>query len=133
MSSRIALPMIPAALFGIVLGVAGLGFDWRSAHRAWGLPSAVGETILAIAAIIWAVLIVLYTAKCIFARDAALVELGHPVQCCFFGLIGARDHVDRGGRPAIFPSDGLGLFHAGRAFHPGLRTLAHRSAVARRA
>jgi tellurite resistance protein len=88
MSLRIALPMIPAAFFGIVLGVAGLGFDWRSAHRAWGLPSAVGETILAIAAIIWAVLIVLYAAKCVFARDAALVELGHPVQCCFFGLVG---------------------------------------------
>jgi tellurite resistance protein len=88
MTSRIALPMIPAALFGVVLGVAGLGFDWRSAHRAWGLPSAIGETILAVAAIIWAILLVLYAAKCVFARDVALVELGHPVQCCFFGLIG---------------------------------------------
>jgi tellurite resistance protein len=80
--------MIPAALFGVVLGVAGLGFDWRSAHRAWGVPSAIGETILAIAAIIWAVLLVLYAAKCVFARDDAVVELGHPVQCCFVGLIG---------------------------------------------
>jgi tellurite resistance protein len=88
MSPRIALPTIPAAFFSIVLGVAGLGLDWRLAHRVWGLPTAIGEAILALATIIWAVLVILYAAKCIRARGAALVEIGHPVQSCFLGLAG---------------------------------------------
>jgi tellurite resistance protein len=79
---------MPASFFGIVLGLAGLGGTWRVAARVWGLPSIVGEALLLVAAIVWALMLVLYAAKWIYARDAALRELEHPIQCCFVGVIG---------------------------------------------
>lgn len=82
------MPHVPASLFGIVLGLAGLGSCWRLAHRLWGLPAVIGETILGLAVIIWALLILLYVAKWLAAPEQARAELNHPVQCCFVGLIG---------------------------------------------
>lgn len=82
------LPIVPASFFGIVLGVGGLGNAWRAAHEVWRLPSLVGELLLATATLIWLCLLVLYAAKWIYARPAALAELSHPVQCCFVGLAG---------------------------------------------
>jgi tellurite resistance protein len=79
---------MPASFFGIVLGVAGLGGAWRVAARVWGLPSVVGEALMLIAAITWALMLGLYAAKWLFAREEALRELEHPVQCCFVGVIG---------------------------------------------
>jgi tellurite resistance protein len=43
---------------------------------------------MAIAALVWAVLLLLYIAKWTHARSHALEETRHPVQCCFVGLIG---------------------------------------------
>jgi len=40
------------------------------------------------AAIVWALMLGLYAAKWIYAREEALQELEHPIQCCFVGLIG---------------------------------------------
>ncbi|HVY07500.1 MAG TPA: dicarboxylate transporter/tellurite-resistance protein TehA [Burkholderiales bacterium] len=82
------LASLPASFFGVVLGVGGLGFAWRHAHLLWGLPAWVGEALLAIASMTWTILIVLFVAKWVVAREAARIELGHPVQCCFIGLIG---------------------------------------------
>jgi tellurite resistance protein len=79
---------VPASYFGIVLGLAGLGGAWRHAALVWGLPSLPGEVLMLIAAIIWLLVLALYAAKWIYAREAALQELDHPVQCCFVGLIG---------------------------------------------
>lgn len=80
------LPIVPASFFGIVLGVAGLGGAWRVAHRVWALPAMIGESLLLLAALIWLMLLTLYTAKWIVARSAAITELGHPVQCCFVAM-----------------------------------------------
>lgn len=82
------MPRLPASMFGIVLGLAGLGACWRLAHRLWGLPGLVGEVILGLASLVWAILLMLYIAKWIASRAEARAELGHPVQCCFIGLIG---------------------------------------------
>ncbi|WP_018898024.1 dicarboxylate transporter/tellurite-resistance protein TehA [Rhizobium sp. 2MFCol3.1] len=82
------LPPVPAAFFGIVLGLAGLGNSWRAATAVWGLPSAIGEAINVAAVIVWLILVTLYAAKWIVARPAALLEAENPVQCCFIGLAG---------------------------------------------
>jgi tellurite resistance protein len=79
---------VPASFFGIVLGLAGLGGAWRVAARVWQLPSVIGEALMLIAGIVWAFLVALYVAKWIYAREEALRELEHPVQCCFVGLVG---------------------------------------------
>ena len=82
------LPTIPAAFFGAVLGLAGLGGSWRAAHDAWGLPAWPGEALYVVAAIVWLALLVLYAAKWLNARAASIEEALHPVQCCFIGLVG---------------------------------------------
>ena len=43
-------PSVPAAFFGIVLGLVGLGSCWREASRIWNAPAVVGESVMAIAA-----------------------------------------------------------------------------------
>lgn len=79
--------VVPASLFGIVLGVAGLGGAWRLAANLWGLPHEIGEIIYALAALIWALLLAGFLWKWIAARGEAESELRHPVACCFIGLI----------------------------------------------
>lgn len=82
------IPSVPAAFFGIVLGLAGLGNSWRAAATIWPLPVTIGEAINALAVIVWLVLIILYAAKWIVARATAMAEAENPVQCCFIGLAG---------------------------------------------
>lgn len=88
MTTRRAVPLVPASFFGLVLGLAGLGTAWRVAHRIWHLPAVVGEALMLLAALVWVVLIVLYGLKWLLARPAAEAEVAHPVQCCFISLIG---------------------------------------------
>ena len=78
---------VPAAFFGIVLGLVGLGAAWRMAALLWGVPSSIGEAIMFLATLVWAVLIILYSAKWIWARAEALAEFRHPVLCCFVGIV----------------------------------------------
>ena len=83
-----ARALVPASFFAIVLGTIGLGNAWRVATKLWGLPAAIGETIIALGAIVWMSLLILYSRKWIVAPEAARRELEDPVQCCFVGLIG---------------------------------------------
>ena len=57
MSTR--FPSVPASFFAIVLGLAGLGNDWRAATSAWHVPAAIGETLMAAATLVWAILVAL--------------------------------------------------------------------------
>jgi len=88
MTSRFKLPIIPGAFFGIVLGLAGLGNAWRAAHEVWRMPAVVGEALMALAAIVWGLLLLLFILRWVFSREESLVEAHHPVQCCFIGLAG---------------------------------------------
>jgi tellurite resistance protein len=87
-SSNFKPPVIPAAFFSTVLGLAGLGNAWRAAHQAWQASALVGEVLMALAAIIWAVLLSLFILKWLFARREARNEAEHPVQGCFIALVG---------------------------------------------
>lgn len=116
MRSGVKPPNIPAAFFGIVLGLAGLGNTWRAAHLAWGLPAAVGEVLIAAALLVWLVLAVLYGLKWAFMADQAIAESRHPVQCCFIGLGGvATMLVALGLLPYIRPL-ALAIFALGGVF-----------------
>lgn len=77
---------VPASFFGMVLGLVGLGGNWRNATHLWGLPPVIGEAIMALAFVVWLVVSASYTLKWLLHRDAALEEARHPVQCCFIGL-----------------------------------------------
>jgi tellurite resistance protein len=87
-SAKAVVPLIPAAFFGMVLGLAGLGTAWRAAAVIWPVPAVIGEILSLVAVVVWAVLITLYGAKWVFNRPEAIAEAEHPVQCCFIGLVG---------------------------------------------
>jgi tellurite resistance protein len=52
----------------MILGLVGLGSCWREAARIWNAPAIVGESMMAIAAAIWTVLLLLFVAKWIWWR-----------------------------------------------------------------
>lgn len=86
-ANRLPIPLVPAAFFGMVLGLGGLGGAWRVATRTWGMPGWVGEALMLAAAAIWCAWIALYVAKWIYAPAAARAELDDPVQSFGLGLI----------------------------------------------
>jgi hypothetical protein len=67
------IPIVPASFFGI----AGLGNGWRVASRIWNVPAWIGESISALAALIWFVTSVLYIAKWWLASEQAWAEFRH--------------------------------------------------------
>jgi len=79
--------LIPASLFGIILGLAGLSNDWREAARIWHAAAWIGEAIALLAALCWLVLMVLFARKWLLSREVALAEARHPVQCCYIALV----------------------------------------------
>jgi tellurite resistance protein len=79
---------IPASFFGMPLGMLALGIAWRSAGQIWQLAPVIGESMIWIGSVLWALLFVSYAAKWAWQRASAEVEFEHPVQCCFVGLAG---------------------------------------------
>lgn len=76
----------PASFFGIPLGLLALGLLWRGAEQLWHLPAGISEVILAVGAVIWALLILLFAAKWLFSQAEAQAEFRDAIQCCFIGL-----------------------------------------------
>jgi tellurite resistance protein len=74
-----AIRRTPVSLFAMVLGIADLGLGWRVAARAWAVPALIGESLLAVAALVW-VLLLLYIGKWGLHRDAASCSSAPP--CC---------------------------------------------------
>ncbi|WP_148290767.1 dicarboxylate transporter/tellurite-resistance protein TehA [Sulfuricella denitrificans] len=71
---------LPASFFGMVLGLAGLGQAWRIAVLLWGMPAAIGEGLLLLAALVWAGLLVVYGWQAIRYPAVVKSEFQHPVQ-----------------------------------------------------
>ncbi|WP_407530211.1 dicarboxylate transporter/tellurite-resistance protein TehA [Methylobacterium oryzisoli] len=121
MSRPSSLPVVPASFFGMVLGLVGLGTAWRNAAQLWGAPAFIGESVMLLGVVVWAVVLVLYVAKWFVARGSALDEARHAVQCCFIGLAGVATllvalAVLPYARPLAFGLFGLGaLFTLGFA------------------
>lgn len=107
---------MPASYFGIVLGLAGLGNAWRAAARAWELSALVGDIIHVVAALVWAVLIILYVMKAITAPAKFVAEAEHPVQCCFVGLAGVSTMLVAGGLAPHWTAAAYVVFALGFAF-----------------
>ena len=81
-----SLLSVPAAFFGIVLGTAGFSSAWTQASYVWPISPSVGATLGVIAFAVWALLSLLYILKWLLAREKALAEFRHPIQCCFVAL-----------------------------------------------
>jgi tellurite resistance protein len=84
---KLSFPAVPASLFGIIPGIAGLAGGWRLAARLWNVPVWIGEALALGTTAIWLVLLLLYGAKWLVMREEAWAEFRHPLLCCFIGLI----------------------------------------------
>ncbi len=113
------LPIVPASFFGMVLGLAGLGGTWRAAHLAWGLPALTGELVTSAAALVWLAVATLYGLKWLVAREAALTEAAHPVQCCFIGLAGVATMLVAAGVIPYSHGLAVALYVMGAVFTAG--------------
>ncbi|QQC66403.1 dicarboxylate transporter/tellurite-resistance protein TehA [Paraburkholderia ginsengisoli] len=77
---------VPAAFFGIAVGVLAFANLWRVAIRVWHLPAVVG-TLLTIAALaVWLIVLLAYGHKWLTHADDARAEMQHPVQSSFAAL-----------------------------------------------
>ncbi|ASW08550.1 dicarboxylate transporter/tellurite-resistance protein TehA [Rhizobium sp. 11515TR] len=106
----------PAAYFGMVLGLAGLGNAWRAAEQTWHVGVGASEYILALAVAVWAILVLLFLVKASLARDKLAAEVDHPVQCCFVGLIGVATMLVAGAVEPYSYAAAVALFIVGFAF-----------------
>lgn len=79
---------LPASLFGIVLGLLGLGQAWRVAHSLWKLPAMIAEIIIVLALLVWLTLLIAYIIRAIRHPITILQEFSHPVQGGTPALVG---------------------------------------------
>ncbi|MDB5093736.1 MAG: C4-dicarboxylate transporter [Candidatus Eremiobacteraeota bacterium] len=63
MTELFARRSVPTASFASVMGIAGLGLAWREAATAQGLPAGIGEWIIAVSAVIFVALLVVWAAR----------------------------------------------------------------------
>lgn len=123
---------IPAAFFGMVLGLGGLSNGWRVAARLWGWPTAIADTLALLAFAVWVVVLGLIAGKWIVARPAAVAEATHPVAGGFLalapmsGMIASLAVLPLIGTPArvllgigVFAQIGFALWFVGRAWTGG--------------
>lgn len=90
--------VVPAAFFGMPLGLIALGLAWRSAAAVWRVPPLIEASLIWSGSVLWLYLFAVYLAKWIWHREAAEAEFKDAVQCCFVGL---------GGVDALLASIGL--------------------------
>ncbi len=132
MPSPFRPPLVPAAFFGIVLGLGGLTGAWRAAHRVWGLPALIGEVFMVLAVAVWAIVLALFLVKWLVARDAALAEARHPVQGGLLALAGVSTMLvatllmpySRAAASVLFitglvPAIAFGVWYTGRLWQGG--------------
>jgi len=78
---------IPLSYFGIALGTAGLGMSWRYAATVGQAPAWPGESLLALAGVVWLLLMLGWFTKFLAFRQAFRADFQDLVQCCFISLI----------------------------------------------
>lgn len=106
---------VPASYFGMLLGLIGLGVAWREAVAVWGVPGWIAEAIMAVAALIWSILLTLYLGKMLTAREAIAAEWTHPVQGAFVALIPITTMLVSIAAAPHLPGLGNALFMIGAA------------------
>ncbi len=81
------LPHLPLPLFAVPMGVGGVGLAWREAARVLAAPSAVGEALLALSALLWLIILSLHAMRLVRHPEAVSADLRHPVRSAFTGAI----------------------------------------------
>ncbi|WP_434658998.1 dicarboxylate transporter/tellurite-resistance protein TehA [Klebsiella sp. MISC125] len=80
---------LPAGYFGMVLGIIGMGFAWRYASTIWPVSRAIGDGLVILAMVIWALLAVAFISRVLRFPHSVLQEMRHPVASSFVSLFPA--------------------------------------------
>lgn len=108
---------VPVNVFGMVLGLAGLGHLWRQATFLGGYATAVADALLIVAALCFAALALAYSAKAVRHSAAVARDLAHPIRHCFFAAISMSMLLLAGGAAQLWPSLAHGVWVAGAVLH----------------
>jgi tellurite resistance protein len=79
------LAHLPLPLFAVPMGIDGLGLAWREAAAWLDAPPWVGEALMALGALAFALIAALHGLRAIRHPQALLTELRHPVRASFAG------------------------------------------------
>jgi tellurite resistance protein len=86
-SSAAVSGMLPLSLFGIPLGVAGLGAGWSAARADLGAPAWPEEVLYGAASALWIVLTTIYLLRGLRRKGAFRADLRHQVAGPFASFI----------------------------------------------
>jgi tellurite resistance protein len=86
-SGDMTAPRIPLNFFGIPFGLAGLAGGWLTLADDGHVPVAVGNVLLALAALVWAVLVVAYVLHAASDRSRIGTDLLDPIASPFASLV----------------------------------------------
>ncbi|WP_039058399.1 dicarboxylate transporter/tellurite-resistance protein TehA [Enterobacter sp. Bisph1] len=101
---------LPAGYFGIVLGIIGLGFAWRFAATIWPVTAIPADSLIILAVVIWALLMMAFVSRLFRHGASVLEEVAHPLKSSFVSLAPATSMlVAIGIHPWCYPL-ALGLF-----------------------
>jgi tellurite resistance protein len=81
------LARLSISLFATVMGLGGLGNAWAAAAHLFGAPAIIGQVLLALAGMIFAILVIVHTAKLALQPGAVYEEFRHPVRASFFPTV----------------------------------------------
>ncbi|MCF8480770.1 MAG: SLAC1 anion channel family protein [Rhodospirillum sp.] len=111
------LTHVPAPLFAVVMGVAGLGLAWRKAGHVLDMPKAVGEGILAFSAILFLAITALYGLKALRHVEEVKTEFANPIRVNFFPAFSISLLLLSVGALPHAPALSHGLWVTGAALH----------------
>lgn len=81
------LKHFPISFFAIIMGLSGLAIAVQRAEKILLLPGDTGVRLAWFAAMVFSLLLLIYTAKLIRFRDEVIKELRHPIKLSFFPAI----------------------------------------------
>lgn len=101
---------LPAGYFGIVLGIIGLGFSWRFAATIWPVTLLPANSLIILAIVIWAVLMLAFISRMFRHGASVLEEITHPLKSSFVSLAPATSMLVAIGLAPWLHTLALGLF-----------------------
>lgn len=101
---------LPAGYFGIVLGIIGLGFSWRFAATIWPVTLLPANSLIILAIVIWALLMLAFISRMFRHGASVLEEITHPLKSSFVSLAPATSMLVAIGLAPWLHTLALGLF-----------------------
>ncbi len=108
---------MPISLFAMIMGMGGLTLAWEKAVETYAFDPLIGRVLLALTAILFVMLLLMYLYKAARFRTALLQEWSHPVKMSFAPAISISLLLFATALLEISPRLSLWLWAAGSLLH----------------